>query len=305
MKTIFITGGNGLLGSKILAQTAESYHLVSIDIQKNPNSHYNHMRYFQCDIRDRKQIKQRIAKSDPDVVVHLAAYTDVDGCEIHRNEAWEVNVHGTENVAMACKELNIKMVHLSTDYVFDGEKGPYREGDKPNPIGFYGKTKLESETIVLEMLDNVIIARTMVLYGFSTGVRPNFTTWLVGKLYQKEKVSIVRDQFGTSTLADDLAQMILKIVQKDCVGIYHTAGKDLLSRYDFAQMIAEVFNLDSSLIESTTTDRLKQGALRPLRSGLITDKLTRETGYSPLSCKESLRIMRSQMEEAGYCSYVR
>ena len=299
MRTICVTGGNGLLGSKVLSAACGMYRLISIDLRKAPTVWYDNLEYIQGDVTDRKSIYDQIARSRSDCVIHTAAFTDVDGCEKEKEKAWRVNVCGTENVALACKALGAKMIHLSSDYVFDGKDGPYGEDDEPNPISFYGKMKLESERIIRNILENFVIARTMVLYGYSPGVRMNFVTWLIDKLSRGEKVQVVMDQYGTPTLADDLAKILVILFQKDGQGIYHTAGREWISRYNFAQRVAEIFNMDSSLIVKTMSDCLKQQAPRPLMSGLKIDKICQEMGATFQSVKESLFTMKHQMEEAG------
>jgi len=294
-----VTGGNGLLGSKVLSAACGRFRLVSIDLHVSPVVQYNDLEYLQGDVTERETIQKRIFDARPDCVIHTAAFTDVDGCEKEREEAWKANVQGTENVAISCRTLDIKMIHLSTDYVFDGKSGPYSEEDEPHPISFYGKIKLESEKVVQEHLENFIIARTMVLYGYSPKVRHNFVTWLVEKLSQRERVTIVEDQYGNPTLVDDLAKALLILFERDGCGIYHTAGKDWLNRYDFAVSVAKVFQLDRSLIGRTTTDCLNQPAPRPLKSGLKSNKILREFGVTFSQVEEGLRRMREQMEAAG------
>lgn len=300
MKRICVTGGNGLLGSKIIAAAKEAYGLISIDLQEHSLSRVHDLEYIRGDVTDKEFILHQVERSCPDVVIHAAAFTDVDGCEREKEKAWDVNVEGTRNVALACKTLGIKMIHLSTDYVFDGKSGPYDEEDKPNPVGHYGKTKLESEDVVRDILDDFIIARTMVLYGYAPGKQSNFVIWLVKKLRNGERVRIVDDQFGTPTLADDLAGALIVLFEKDGRGLYNTAGGECLSRYDFATRTAEIFELDASLVARITTAELDQDAKRPLRSGLRIDKIRGEFGVEFSSVTEGLRIVKQQMTEAGW-----
>ncbi len=295
MRKICITGGNGLLGSKLLAEARNKYSLVSIDLQESSLAQCGKLEYIQGDITDREEIIKQISRVHPDCVIHTAAFTNVDGCEKEKDKAWEVNVLGAENVALVCRDLKIKMIHISTDYVFDGKNGPYSETDEPHPIGFYGKTKLESEKRISEIVEDFVIARTMVLYGYFPGVRMNFVTWLIGKLRDGERVNIVTDQYGTPTLADDLARALIVLFEKGGQGLYNTAGSELISRYDFALRVAEIFDLDSSLIKKATSGHLKQPAPRPLQSGLRIDKIHTEMGVSFSSIREGLFIMKEQM----------
>ena len=296
MKTICVTGGNGLLGNKVLLAALGKYRLVSIDIQNDSIVCDDLLDYIRCDITDRQAIYDCILRANPDCVIHTAALTGVDQCEIDREKAWDVNVCGTENVVLACKKLNSKMIHLSSDYVFDGKNGPYSEEDKPNPINYYGRTKLESEDVVRDLLSNFVIARAMVLYGYLPGVRKNFVTWVVDSLRNGEEISVVTDQYGTPTYADDLAKALLVLFERNGIGIYHTSGSETINRYDFTLRVAEVFQLDSSLIKKTTSDRLKQPAPRPLKSGLRIDKIWRELGVTFSSVMEGLQVLKKQME---------
>jgi dTDP-4-dehydrorhamnose reductase len=296
MTTLLITGGSGLLGGRLLDRGKGAYVRISLDLHPEPGP-AGAEAHFQCDLRDRKATEDRVRHIRPDAVIHTAALTDVDGCEERPHEAEEINVMGTENLVRACFPLKIPLVHLSTDYVFDGKEGPYMEQDRPCPISVYGRTKLESEQIVLQNLKQGIIARTMILFGYEPGARLNFVTWLVQSLAGQKELRVVDDQYGTPTWADDLAGMILALLENGCTGIYHTAGPELNHRLEFALQIADVFGMDRSLIHPVTTDQLQQKAPRPLRSGLIIEKAVRDTGFQPVSLKKALQTMKNQMKE--------
>jgi dTDP-4-dehydrorhamnose reductase len=299
MKILFVTGGNGLLGCKLVELAGRSYHVVFSDIQEKPSRVIPNGEYVRCDITNRKSLKDVFGNAKPDAVFHAAAFTDVDGCETQKDTAWKVNVFGTENVASVCRKFGVRLIHVSTDYVFDGNAGPYSETDVPNPISYYGKTKLEAEKIVQSVLPDAVIVRTIVMYGFAPFARNNFVTGLVQKLSRREPVNIVTDQYGNATLADDLVRAMLLLYEKNAKGIYHATGEEWLNRFDFAVKIAEVFGLDKSLISPTTSDAFKQPAPRPLRSGLKTDKIRAEFGFVFSSVSEGLRRVRDQMVQAG------
>jgi len=295
MKTLCITGGNGLLGNKLLAAAGKHYRIFTIDLQPRAVSdHFDHT-YLQGDIADKDQIAELITATRADCVIHTAAFTDVDGCEREPDKARLVNVTGTQNVVFACRNIGAKLVHLSTDFVFNGNHGPYDEKADPEPINVYGETKLDSEKIIQSELENWVIARTMILFGYSPGVGPNFVTWLVQALNRSEKVKIVNDQFGTPTLADDLAQALLALVEEDAQGIFNTAGPELVHRHEFAKLIAHSFGYDESLIDETDSVRFKQDARRPLRSGLKMDKFMRTARFSFSSLKKGLERVKRDM----------
>lgn len=299
MKSICVTGGNGLLGTKLLVLAHPKYRIISLDCQNAPLLQAPSIEYIQCDITDREKLDQIFSRTRPQAVFHTAAFTDVDRCELKREKCWNVNVVGTENVALACRSIGAKMIHISTDYVFDGTNGPYTEEDIPNPISYYGKTKWESEQVVKRILEDFVIVRTTVLYGFFPGVRLNFVTWLIEKLKNHASVDITEGQYGTPTLADDLAKALLMLFEKGKRGIYNGVGREWVNRYVFAQKIAEVFGLDRSLICPTVAEQLKQPAPRPKKGGLKIDKIVRELGISFSNVEEGLCIMKKQMEDSG------
>jgi dTDP-4-dehydrorhamnose reductase len=241
-----------------------------------------------------------LAIARPDVVVHTAAMTDVDGCERQPEAARLANVVAAENVARACRVVGAHLVHLSTEYVFDGLAGPYGEDDRPNPISVYGRTKLDSEAAVLEHCRNAAIARTTVLYGHAPNVRPNFVTWLVGQLRAGRPVRVVDDQIGSPTLADNLAEMCLALALGRARGIYNTVGADVLDRHAFSLLAAEAFGLDPSPISPASTASLAQAAPRPLRAGLRMDKLRRDFPDVPiLGARAGLERLRAQLADAS------
>jgi len=240
----------------------------------------------------------------PEVVIDTAALHNVDYCEAHRDEAWKVNVEGTRNVADACEEVDAKMIFISTDYVFDGTKTSYTEEDIPNPLNFYGKTKLEAENLVKEAGVEYAIARTSVIYGWnpgelaglqsSSGKSMNFVIWAINKLKKGEEISTVTDQYGSPTYADNLAEALLALSKSEREGVYHTAGKTCINRFDFAKRIAEVFELDGGLIKPVTSDAFKQVAERPKRCCLDVSKAERELRVRFLTVEEGLEKMKEQ-----------
>lgn len=251
--------------------------------------------YVSSDVKDRDEIKKVIYDYCPDFVVHTAAFTNVDLSEKMREEAWKINVKGVEYIAEAARAIDAHIIHISTDYVFDGKDGPYSENAKPNPVGYYGRTKLASENALRISGTFFTILRTNVLYGIAHNSRPDFVRWVVNSLNKKEKIRIVKDQINNPTFIDDLVQGINKIIEFKKTGIYNIGGKEYLSRYDFTLRIADYFNLDKKLITPITTEELNQPARRPLKSGLITLKAETELGYKPHTISESLAAMKKEL----------
>ncbi len=185
----------------------------------------------------------------PDVVVHAATLTDVDKCELNKELAWKVNVEGTKNIVEAAKATGSFLIYISTDYVFGGENGRYKETQAPNPINYYGLTKLKAEEIVKTQKE-YFIARPSVIYGSTPAAgKVNFALWLIETLRKGEHVKIVTDQWNTPTLNTNLAEMTLEVIERRLTGIYHLCGATRVSRFEFAEQIADVFNLDKGLID--------------------------------------------------------
>jgi len=253
----------------------------------------------EADLADGETVRRALVGADPEVVVHTAAWTDVDGCERDRDRAWRVNAEGTRYVAETCRELGAKVVYVSTDCVFDGEAGPYGEGDPPHPINYYGWMKWAGELAVLGASEENLVVRTMVLYGWGEGVRPNFVLWLMGELSQGRAVRIATDQWGNPTFADDLAEAILDLLEAGCRGMVHYAGGDFWTRYEMALEVAQGIGADEGLIRPVKTSQLGQVAKRPLRSGLKTWTAERVLGRRPVGFREGLERTMAQARGEG------
>jgi len=291
MRNIIVTGAGGLLGDKIINLHPENYEILG-GYYKNKPTIGN---FFQMDITNKKQV-ELLKKLNPDIIIHTASLTNVDYCEDHKEEAWTVNVNGTKNILVISERIGNKIVFLSTDYVFDGKNGPYSEEDEPNPINYYGRTKLECEKLIESSGLEYIIVRTTVLYGWKEN-RLNFVTWVINELKNGRKIKVVKNQFGTPTLADNLAEAILKLILHKKEGIYNIAGSSLINRYDFALKIAEIFNLDQKLIIPITNKELNQKAPRPKRGGLKTDKIKSEMNVKLLTIEEGLHKMKDWVKK--------
>ena len=272
MKTVLITGANGLLGQKLCRDFSSSHKIIATDLHPENFVSFPSLSYESLDLTDRRALESHVRFYDPAVIINAAAYTDVDACEVHQTKAQAVNVGAVKNLVKACQGRNIRLVHLSTDYIFDGENGPYSEDDPPNPVSFYGKTKLESENVVRQGGIDFLIVRTNVLYGFGKKVNKNFLLWLLEKLTVGEKIKVANDQLNNPTLADNLSECILEMVDGHLTGVFHIGGAEYLSRYDFAVRVAERFRFDKMNISPSKTETLKQEARRPLRGGLKTEK---------------------------------
>ena len=293
---IIVTGSNGMLGQRTVEfySTNEKVELLATSIEEK--SVISSVDYVQCDIKSRESIKKVIYDYCPDFIVHTAAFTNVDLSEKMREEAWRINVKGVEYLAEAARAIDAQMIHISTDYIFDGKNGPYNENDSPNPIGYYGRTKLASENALRISGTLFTILRTNVLYGIARNSRPDFVRWVVNALSKKEKIRIVKDQINNPTFIDDLVQAINKIIDFKKTGVYNIGGKEFLSRLEFTNRIADFFKLNKNLITPITTEELNQPARRPLNSGLWILKAETELGYKPHTIDESLSVMKKELE---------
>jgi dTDP-4-dehydrorhamnose reductase len=244
-------------------------------------------------------VRDAVSAVNPEVIINCAAMTNVDACETEREAAWKINVGGVEHLIDAARKKGITIIHISTDYVFDGKSGPYSEDDRPQPLSYYGKSKLASENALRSSGLPHFIARTMVLYGIATGVKENFAVWLMKSLQERKSVKVVDDQIGNPTLVDDLAFGLIRAMELGKTGIYHLAGRDILSRYDFAVTLARMFGLDERLIRPIKTATLKQPAARPLNSGLITLKAEVDLGFRPSGVEQGLAVLKSQLAHAS------
>lgn len=300
---VLVIGSGGQLGTKMVEQAKEHFEVYATYLTRKPP--LNDSRTFQVDKTNQQSIMALFQELKPEVAIDTAALHNVDYCETHREEAWKVNVEGTKTVAEACKRHDARMIFVSTDYVFDGVKGDYTEDDDANPVNYYGLTKLEGERAVARICSKYLIARPSVIYSYvastrlesSSGKPLNFTMWLTQKLRNNEPVKIVTDQYSSPTLADDLAEVLLKLANSERIGTYHTAGRTRLSRYEFAVKIARKLNFDEKLITPTTTDQLKQVAKRPMDSSLSVEKIEKDLALRAPTIDEALDRFSQQFFE--------
>jgi dTDP-4-dehydrorhamnose reductase len=288
---LLVTGANGLLGNKIIRLAQNNYVATPIHHIKPL-----HSKSQKLDIRDANAVLNLFDKFEPATVIHTASETNVDKCEIEKEHAWKTNAQGTRNIAEACRKVSAKLVFISTDYVFDGEKGLYSEEDKPNPVNYYGVTKLEGEKQVINYCENYAILRTSVLYGWHQW-KQNFATWIINKLKQRQEITVVEDHYNTPTLAGNLAEVAIEVAEKDLQGIYHASGNERISRYEFAKQIAKTFDLNSDLIKPVKMSQVAAWiAKRPRDSSLDTGKIQKKIKTKPLNITEGLNKMKEEMK---------
>lgn len=293
---IIVTGSNGMLGQRTVEYYSLKENIELLATSVEDKSVIGSVDYIPCDIKSRDKIKKVIYDYCPDFIIHTAAFTNVDLSEKMREDAWKINVKGVEYIAEAARAIDAQIIHISTDYIFDGKNGPYDENALPNPIGYYGRTKLASENALKISGTLFTILRTNVLYGIALNSRPDFVRWVISSLGNNEKIRIVKDQINNPTFIDDLVQAINKIIEFKKTGTYNIGGKEFLSRFEFTNRIAEYFNLNKNLITPIITEELNQSARRPLKSGLWTLKAETELGYKPHSISESLSVIKRELD---------
>jgi dTDP-4-dehydrorhamnose reductase len=297
-KKILITGSNGLLGQKLVSLLISKPDVIIIATAMGSNRlpYDAGYEYQEMDITNPAEIDRVMSVTLPDVVIHTAAMTNVDQCETEKEACWRLNVTAVEYLIEACRKYNVFFEHLSTDFVFDGASGPYKEEDAPNPVSFYGWSKYAAEKAVIGSGLRWSIARTVLVYGIAHDMsRSNIILWVKKSLEEGRAIKIVTDQFRTPTLAEDLAMGCYLIAEKEAEGIFHISGKDFLAPYEMAIMAAEYFGLDKSLISPTDASSFTQPARRPPRTGFDLTKSRSALGYEPHSFREGIAVLAGQL----------
>ena len=294
---ILVTGSNGLLGQKLtdLLQEDKTVHLIATARGRSAVK-INRGEYHPMDIADRENVESVLRFTKPDVIINTAAMTQVDDCESQREACWKANVTSVEHLVRCCKSLHIHLVHVSTDFIFDGTHGPLDESAVPNPVNYYGESKLAAEKAIQNSSIAWAILRTVLVFGITQDMsRSNIVLWVKKSLEQNKSIQVVNDQWRTPTLAEDLAMGCFLAAKKKARGIYNISGKDFLSPYDIAIRTADFFKLDKSLINPTDSTKFTQPAKRPPRTGFIIDKARKDLGYEPRSFEEGLGVLAEQI----------
>ena len=288
---VLITGANGFLGYYLVEQLlAKKFSVIATGRGpcRLPFSE-NNFQYASMDFTDPFSIHDVFEKIKPDVVIHAGAMSKPDECEQNQMLAYLVNVEGTVQLLINAAELKSFFVFISTDFVFDGERGMYTEDDEPGPVNYYGRTKLEAEEAVREYEHNWAIARTVLVYGKNHSGHANLLTTVKEKLEKGEAYSVVDDQLRTPTYVADLASGIVAIIEKNATGVFHLSGKNVLTPYQMAINTAGFLSLDKTLLKKVTAASFTQPARRPAKTGFVIEKAKRELDFEPLSFEEGLK----------------
>ncbi|HVD97450.1 MAG TPA: SDR family oxidoreductase [Cytophagaceae bacterium] len=300
MKKVLITGANGLLGQKLIALISgnKNYQLIATARGVDRVGSDGSYQYEELDITKQADVERVLGNIKPDFIIHTAAMTNVDQCESEREGCTLLNVTATEYLVKAAEKINSFFIHLSTDFIFDGTKGPLTEEDVPNPISYYGQSKLDAEKIIMACKTRWAIARTVLVYGIVKDMsRTNIVLWVKKSLEDKKTINVVDDQWRTPTLAEDLAMGCFLIMEKQATGVFNISGKDMLTPYEMAQQTADFFKLDKSYINKADSSTFTQPAKRPPRTGFVIEKAKSILGYQPHSFVEGIQVMIKQMEK--------
>ncbi len=301
MIKILVTGSNGLLGQKITDLILSSYssQIKLIATSRGSNRHplKKGYTYHSLDISNKTDVEIIIEKHKPHFVINTAAATNVDWCTDHQNECWEANVMAVQNLINACKKNETHLIHLSTDFIFDGRKGSlYNESDNPAPVSYYGESKLAAEKIIQNSTINWAILRTVLVYGVVADMsRSNVVLWVKKNLENNNKINVVSDQFRTPTLAEDLAQGCILACLNNANGIFNISGPNYMSIYELAIKVANEYKLDHTLISKVDSSYLNQTAKRPHKTGFDLSKAKTQLNYIPHSFEEGLKIIKKQL----------
>lgn len=290
---ILVTGANGLLGGFLVPELSNHGHEVLATgrgvCRLSADSLASGVEYAALDITDGLAVSDALRRWRPDHVVHAAAMTQADPCEMDPVACWDVNVTATRFLCSAAEAVGAAMTYLSTDFVFDGEAGPYREEDPTGPVNTYGASKLAAERVVLRMAGRRGIVRTVLVYGHSDNMaRSSLMTWVRDRLTAGASIQVVGDQVRTPTYAGDLARGVRLQLESGEQGIFHISGADVLTPWEMAVLTARRLGLDASLMQRVDASTFSQPARRPLRTGFVIDKARRMLGYEPLSFEEGL-----------------
>ena len=294
-KRILITGINGLLGQNLVQEFRHDHDIHGIDLGSSLFGEGDTISVKSLDLTDSSAVADHIQLVAPHYLIHGAAYTNVDGAEDHPDLAFKVNRDVPKVLAAICADMSVPIIHISTDYVFNGVAGPYAEQAVCDPQGIYSISKHAGERAVLDSEAVSAVIRPNVLYGHGIALKSSFVAWLIGELKAGRSVRIVNDQYNNPTYARRLAGLIREVIQRDAWDIWHFGASEVISRYDFALKIADTFGLPSHLIHAISTVDLNQKAPRPMRSGLISDKVGQELGYPILNIQEELMLLKEEM----------
>ena len=292
---ITVTGANGLVGSRLCRLLVVEGHTVTA-VARGDRRTVGDFEYLSCDLADSEGVARTMSTARAVVVVHTASMTEVDACEKNPDAAWAANTLAAAHVARHARASGAHLVHVSTDYVFDGQDGPYGEDARPNPSGVYARTKWVAEEAVRMLAGSWAIARTAVVYGYPPSQRPNFGSWLLATLREGRTCRLFVDQYVSPSLALNVAEMLSELAERRLPGVWNVAGAEVVNRMEFGEALAEVFGLDRGLLVPIRLADAGMASPRPPRSGLRLDKALAALRTRPLGLRASLEQFRAEVE---------
>ncbi|WP_026956576.1 SDR family oxidoreductase [Algoriphagus vanfongensis] len=296
-KKLFLTGANGLLGQKLVQQLVEEGKFEVIASGRGecrlPGDGFT---YVSLDLENTEEVDAKIRNISPDVIIHGAAMTHVDQCELNQEACYRANVLATKTLVEAAENTGSHFIFVSTDFIFSGEEGPLAEEAEADPVNYYGETKLEAEAIVRGMKGLWSIARTVLVFGIAHDLsRSNIVLWVKENLEAGKEIQVVDDQYRTPTLAEDLAKGCILIAEQTATGIYHISGAEMMTPYEMALEVADFFALNKALIKQTDSTRFTQPAKRPLKTGFVIEKARKDLGFEPKTFRTAIGILSKQI----------
>ena len=290
MKRILVCGSNGLLGQHVAHLLSGRTDLEVLNTGRQRSFVFDHLLfdYTQLDLTQRSDVRSLVSSFQPDVIINTVAAINVDWCELNREEAWKANVTTVEHLIEAARKRQSHIIHVSTDYVFDGRNGPYTEEHKPSPVNYYGKTKLAAENLLITSGLPASIARVSLLFGAGLTVKPSFVSKVVSSLRSGTPVYATRDIGTNPTLASDAARGLVAIMEGGHDGVYHLSGPDGVHRLEYAHMIADVFSLPPDGISEVAASDLKLPAVRPAWTSFSIEKAQRAFSFTPHDVRKAL-----------------
>ena len=297
-RKVLITGSNGFIGQKLMLEILENggFDLIAVSKGKNRFAITEGYLYVAGDVCNSVQMSDVISKHQPHFIIHTVAMANVEACEEDIDACRRINIDPIKTLISLADRYNSHLIQLSTDFVFDGEEGPYSENAVPHPLNEYGRSKLEAERLIQASTIKWAIVRTILVYGIPNDRnRSNIILWVKNSLEAGKKIDVTTDHYRMPTLVEDLAKATISIMDVEGRGIYHVSGSELFSIYDIAQKVADFWNLDSSLILPVHSSFIKSTVARPSVTGFFLEKARKDLGFQPRSLQEGLTLLNSQL----------
>lgn len=289
MHMLLITGGSGFVGQNLAAFFGPRRPVATTYLSRPPGPGAA-AQSFQLDIRDPDAVSSVFERAAPEVVIHAAGNKNLKFCEEHPDEAHRINALGTRNVARACRDFGARMIYVSTDLVFGGVRGNYHEDESPRPASAYGRSKLQGERFALEESEDAVVCRSGGVYGLGSPL----LRWLSAEIEAGRGVECFVDVFNTPTYVENLAEMMEAVLRGRLAGVFHTAGRERVSRFEFFQAYARTFGLDVNLLSPVSVGGLQEKLLLQPDSSLSVEQTSRRLGMTPNSVTEGFTRLKAR-----------